>query len=365
MQQQPLNHHLAQLVNFYPKTSDQTAVRKALEYCQARLQNSGGFEAVKLHKKDGFYSLTASTKNTKRPKLLLQGHIDVVDCCGELPAFGIEGDTITGRGVYDMLFGIACYLTFVEAHAAELPELDLGLMITGDEEIGGAHGTGYLVEQGYGCEVCFLPDAGHDFGGLSVAAKGVYNFDLVVHGKAHHGSRPWEGDGAANKLICLLKQLLDAFDDSDPYNSTLTITGLDCGGPTNQGPNRAAAHLDIRYKDRADFERLEALIIRLCQESDAEIQDVMFADNIVVDPDNSYIREFLKLYEQHAGRPITLGKAHGGSDARYFTSRGIPVIMLRPDGSGAHSDRETLSLSSLQKFYALMEDYILITAKAT
>lgn len=37
--------------------------------------------------------------------------------------------------------------------------------------------------------------------------------------------------------------------------------------------------------------------------------------------------------------------------------------MIRPDGGGAHSDEESLDLASLAKFYALLEEFILKTAK--
>ena len=41
-------------------------------------------------------------------------------------------------------------------------------MLTGDEELGGFNGVGYLVEEGYLAEVCILPDAGEGFGDLSI-----------------------------------------------------------------------------------------------------------------------------------------------------------------------------------------------------
>lgn len=364
MHSKRLLHHLKKLVAIYPHTPDQPAVLKALNYCRAILDASGGFPVVDMHTSHGFHSLTAATSSSKKPKLLLQAHVDVVPASepSELNPSSKTG-MVTGRGVYDMLFATAAYLTFVEEHQADLLQLDIGIMLTGDEELGGFHGVEYLLEQGYGAEICFLPDAGDDFGDLSISAKGIYNFDLVAIGRAHHGSRPWEGDGAANKLIHILHQLLHEFDDSDHGNSTMTVTGLNCGDATNKGPNRATAHLDIRYKDAADFQRIEKLIARLCAKHGAETKNVLLVDNLALDVDNPHLHDFIELYEKHAGQPITLSKAHGNSDARFFAARGIPVIMLRPDGSGAHSDHESLSLPSLEKFYLLLEDYILQSAK--
>jgi succinyl-diaminopimelate desuccinylase len=362
--QERILDHLKNLVSFYPKSQSQGAVLRALNYCKDALTSAGSFSDAKLHHHEGFYSLTASTQSTKQPKLLLEAHIDVVPT-SRAPVLKHDPDTrtLTGRGVYDMLFATACYLAFIEEHQADLPQLDMGLMITGDEELGGFQGVEYLLGQGYGCEVCFLPDAGNGFGDLSTSAKGVYNFDLVARGRAHHGSRPWEGDGAANKLVHMLHQLLHAFDDSDHDNSTMTVTGLKCGQATNQAPSQATAHLDIRYKDAADYQRIKKLVARLCAEFDAETKNVMTADNLALDTDNLHLQDFIKLYEKHTAHPITLSKAHGGSDARFFAAKGIPVIMLRPDGSGAHADEETLFLESLLRFYLLLEEYVVKTAK--
>lgn len=357
--------HLQQLVAFYPLTTDQMAVRRLLEYCQ-HIVAQAGMMRVKLHENGGYYSLTAATTTTKRPRLLLQAHVDVVPY-GTAPILTIDkaNDTLGGRGVYDMLFATACYLTFIEQHVTQLPQLDFGIMLTGDEEIGGFEGAEYLLAQGYGAEVCFLPDAGEGFGDLSMAAKGFYNFDLKVRGQSHHGSRPWEGDSASRKLIYLLHELMAIFDVSDPHNSTMTITRLESGDCDNRGPDTALAHLDIRYKDKADLEYIQTIIKELCNKYDAGTERAVIADNVSLDFDHPAIREFLTVYEKHVGRPITQSKAHGGSDARFFAAKGIPVILIRPDGAGAHGDNETLSLSSLEKFYALLEDYILYTASRT
>lgn len=361
--QQTILKHLEALVNCYPVSSNQAAVKNALEYCGNVLRETGSFKDVKMHVFDDVRSLTASTRGTKRPKVLLQAHIDVVPAPATMQKLRVKGDQLKGRGVFDMLFAAACFLAFVEAQSDQLADLDLGLMLTGDEELGGFAGVGALIEAGYGCEVCILPDAGNGFGDLNVAAKGVFSFDLRVKGKAHHGARPWEGDGAANKLVLLLHEILKIFDDSTRENSTLTITRLAGGDADNKGPSETVAHLDIRYRDNKDYQHIRKHVTRLAKQYGAVLERIDFADDYQLDIENTYVKDFLKLYEQHTGAPITHEKAHGSSDARFFSAKGMPVIMLRPEGSGAHGDEETLSLSSLMKFYDLIEEYILKTAK--
>ena len=108
-----------------------------------------------------------------------------------------------------------------------------------------------------------MPDAGNGFGDLNIAAKGIYNFDLVVHGKAHHGSRPWEGDGAANKLVFLLSELINYISSQDHEASTITVTKLSGGDADNRGPSEAGAHIDIRFATKEDLVRIKTFLDRL------------------------------------------------------------------------------------------------------
>jgi succinyl-diaminopimelate desuccinylase len=360
--QNKILEHLGRLVSFYPVSNNQDSVLKALGYCE-NIMLKAGLDDATIHTYKGVHSLTGSTKSIKKPQVLLQAHIDVVPATEASRQFIRTKANLSGRGVYDMLFATACYLSFLELNQSGLADLDIGLMISGDEELGGFNGVKYLLDQGYGCDVCLLPDAGHGFGDINISAKGIFNFDLVCLGKAHHGSRPWEGDGAANKLVLLLHEVMDYFDTSSRENSTITITRLSGGDADNKGPTEASAHLDIRYRDKKDFKSISKCIEELSIKYDAELRNISLGDDYKLDTKNAYLKDFIKLYSAHVKSEVTLSKAYGSSDARFFSSMGIPVIMFRPDGTGAHADKETLSLVSLFKFYKLMEEFVLKTAK--
>ncbi len=50
---------------------------------------------------------------------------------------------------------------------------DVGLMLTGDEEIGGFDSTGYLLDQGYGADIVILPDGGQTIHEIVLKEKGL------------------------------------------------------------------------------------------------------------------------------------------------------------------------------------------------
>jgi acetylornithine deacetylase/succinyl-diaminopimelate desuccinylase-like protein len=364
--------HLRRLVRFYPVTSDQDSVHDALEYCQGVLLDTGSFKDADIIKVDSekgpVYSLFASTQGTKNPRLLLSGHIDVVPVADDSQKeLVIEDGYAKGRGTLDMLFAAACYLDLAETHQDELDDLDLGVLLAGDEEAAGHNSTEPLLKQGYGVKskVCILPDGGHDFGYLDFAANGFYFFDIKIGGTPHHGSI--KGDGAGNKMADLLAGIRRRV--RNPlrfYGANMTITSLDSGdGKTiNVAPSWTEAGFDIRTKRSKDQARVEKMIRRRCAKEKYQGTIVTKEQHAGyrLDKRNPEVRAFLKLYRQSAGN-VKCVKSAGSSDARFFYEYGVPSLVFRPDGTSTHSPDEAVSLQSLDKFYKLLEEYTLQTAR--
>ena len=221
----------------------------------------------------------------------------------------------------------------------------------------------FLDAGDYTCDVCILPDAGEGLGTMSIAAKGIYDIGVRANGVAHHGSRPWEGDGAASKLVAFLSELGTAFDTASHDDSTYVVSQLKAGNSAyNQAPAEAFAGIDIRYKNTDDFVRIKEILDTLCQKYNVDIIFENAGRNYALDIDLPIVQEFIGFYKSHMGKQIEFITSHGSSDARFFDDKGIPVIMLRPDGGNAHGDGEWLSYSSWQQFHQMLSDYIDKTA---
>lgn len=345
---------LKTLMDFHSVSDNQEAVRALLDYAAQRLSQKGLIVEHIQH--NGVNNLYASVSGQKHASVMLQGHIDVVPG-GE--TFVQEGDTIRGRGSFDMLFATASFLTLID-NIDDISKYDISVLLTGDEELGGSNGVEPILTDGYTCDVCILPDAGDKLGEMSVAAKGLYHVRVRINGTAHHGSRPWEGDGAASKLVHFIDELSDAFDTSDHNNSTFVISQLQAGSTAlNQGPGEAFAGFDIRYKDAEDFLRIKAHFDALLVKYTGEIVYEQLGRHYALDTKRPLVRHFINTYNNHLGHEITQIKSHGSSDARYFDDKNIPVIMFRPDGGNAHGDGEWLSQSSWQTFHDILTDYVL------
>lgn len=350
-----MEKYLKKLVEFYPTTGKQDNVRELLEYVSKTLTASG-MQAT-IYKNQGVHSLYAHPTGKKSSKLLLQAHIDVVPG-SDMNVLKVEKDNYKARGVYDMLYATACYLRLIDELRDNMPLLDLGIMLSGDEELGGFNSVPPFFAKGHSAELCFLPDAGAGFGTISVSAKGFFSVQVRIHGTAHHGSRPWEGDGAAIKLTKFLHEADSYYQKFADEDITMTVACLQAGDSDNKGPAYADASLDIRYRSKKQLSDAKKKLHSLLEKYDGVITESSLGSDYHLDSSNPGIKNFLALYKNHIGKDPKEVVAHGSSDARFFAEKNIPVIMVRPDGGGAHGDDEWISVDSIERFYKLLKDFV-------
>ncbi|MDR3125452.1 MAG: M20/M25/M40 family metallo-hydrolase, partial [Candidatus Nomurabacteria bacterium] len=295
-------------------------------------------------------------------KVLLQSHVDVVPA--SVSQFVAKSQRCYGRGVYDMLFAAAAYLHLADELGKCCKNYNIAIMLTGDEELGGMHGSKALLDLGYKSEICVLPDAGEGLGDLSVSSKGVFQTTVTITGRSHHASQPWDGDSAARKLAHFLVEAEKLYDNSDRAGATMTISRLQAGMADNQGPAVASAVLDIRYPSEHHPSDIKASFNSLLKKYNGRANDLMNSPAVQLDISQPPVQRFLEIYRRHVGRDISFSQACGSSDARFFSGCGIPVLMFRPDGGGLHSDNEWLSVRSFEKFYEIIKDFTLGQAKS-
>jgi acetylornithine deacetylase/succinyl-diaminopimelate desuccinylase-like protein len=146
-------------------------------------------------------------QDSRRPALLVHGHLDVVPAVASdwsVPPFGAEviDEMVWGRGAVDMKDMDGMILSVVRqwGRMGYQPPRDIVLLFTPDEEAGGRHGAHWLVDN--------RPDlfegvteAIGEVGGFSLtirddlrlyliqtAEKGIAWLKLTARGKAGHGS---------------------------------------------------------------------------------------------------------------------------------------------------------------------------------
>lgn len=350
---------LRDLIAIPSVTGDEAASKQVINY-GARFLKKRGMK-VEQFAKNGFHSLVTTTKNTKKPKVMLAAHLDVVAAPSAMFNLRLEDGRYYGRGVWDMKFAAALYLRLVNELQDTLSEYDFGIMLTTDEEMFGDYGTGLIInDQGYRPEVCILPDAIAPWH-IQTSAKGCYFGEVKVLGISAHGSRPWEGDSASIKLIHILQEITELFKDAQqPDTITLNIGILQAGGTSiNQIPDNASAALDIRFVKQQDFDTVIAQIEDICARGGGTLKTIGSLRRAVqCDLQHPLVRSFLRQVQlQHGSLPPSIA-THGTSDARYFPELNIPCILISPKGGGYHGNDEWLDQADYYTYYQVLREYI-------
>ena len=343
-----------ELIRFRSVHTDPAEIIRCAEFVQAFLSAHGiGFRRFDSA---GVPSILVTPQGDYAP-VLLMAHIDVVDGPEAIFEPREKDGRLYGRGSVDDKYAVALALVLLRRQLERLraagrdqSDLSFGVLITGDEEIGGANGAGHVlakIKTDFGIAL--------DGGGLDkivVKEKGLLRLRLVARGRAAHGSRPWLGENAIENLMADYDRLKLFFQVSAPehWHRSLNLGVISGGRAVNQVPDRAEALLDIRFTEEDDVDRLLAEMAAAVRgELVVERRDPLFLGGR-----SPHLETLLAL------SPGTrIGAEHGASDARYLSARGIPGIVWGADGDRSqHADDEHVDIRSVQRLFAVLDDFL-------
>lgn len=314
-------------------------------------------------RRQSFPSVVVTTRKTKRPAIWLAAHIDVVPGAASSFIPKQKGNRLYGRGTFDMKFAVACYIKLLQDLGSDLPRCNFGIMLTSDEEVGGANGAKYLVDKGYRSNVVILPDGGADWK-IEKGAKGVLQLRVVSRGVSGHGSRPWSGRNAivtlAEFLLLLQKEFVaEPCRDTMHRHATCNIGKIEGGAAINQIPDYAMAHVDIRLTSEKERKIVEKIVFTLQKRyKGIRVETEATGKSYQFDLGLPYFKRFSEVARKKYGIRTGSVFSHGSSDARFFAEKGIPVISTRPKGGGHHSEREWIDTTDLNRFYEVLKDFV-------
>ena len=346
-QKQRLQHHLQQLIAMSSTQDNQTAITDCLAYIQHHALQHGWQCQAKGQ------TLVVSAKGGKKFKYMLQAHLDVVPADSAQFRLVKQGDRFYGRGVYDMKFAAACYL---ELMATQADNEDICFVITSDEETSG-NDSAMIVKAGYRADVVVLPDGGENWQ-MEKSAKGGWAVELTAHGKAAHGSRPWEGKNPIETLAKVLPKIIK-LNQNKPSKTTVTISKIQAGEANNQVPAAASVTLDCRFVDLKSYTKLRTKLETIAKKAHLEMETKFFVEPLISDLQEPYHKAMQTSITAVTKTMPTHGvQSLGASDGRFYASAGMPVILTRPPGGGAHSQSEWISQKGFFQFYQVLEHFL-------
>jgi glutamate carboxypeptidase len=279
------------------------------------------------------------------------GHLDTVWPHGTLERipFEVGDERVTGPGVFDMKAGLVVAVHAMERLAAEGRLPAVRLLVTPDEEVGAVRSRTAVEEEARRCGRVLVPEPCGPGGAVKVARKGMAWGRVVVHGRAaHSGLDPEQGVNAATALGTLLP-LIERL--SDPRHGTTVVPTLVRGGTTmNTVPAEADAHLDVRFAEAEEAQRVRRDLATLPSPPGTRVETHLDVNRGPLTHEaTSPLLPALRAAAEAVGQEIATVAVGGVSDGNIAADAGAWVLDgLGPVGDGAHAEHEHVLLAGLQ-----------------
>ena len=356
---------ITDLIKFRTETGNIPEIKHCFDYCKILFSNTDA--KVEIFEKEGVAPVLY-IRNTDSEKfdVLCLGHLDVVPASDEMFTPVIKDGRMYGRGTLDMKsFAAVAFNSMFHVLENKL-NLKFGIILSSDEEKG-SKGTEAFLEAHKDIKAKIVLD--NDVGGniLSIVnkCKNPVFVKIIAEGKEAHGSTPWEGIDANEKLLHTLNNIREIYPyysketkkPKDTWIDTVHFAKIEGGQVSNVISNYAEALLDFRLTEDSTVKNLEKNL-KKCMEKGVSYKIVSSSTPVVMDPNNKYIQDYKNLAEEVLGQKMFFEQIGGATDSRAVAVKGSIVIMNSGTGEGMHANGEYVEIDSVQKLAEIQKRFL-------
>jgi len=296
--------------------------------------------------------------------VMLLGHLDTVGGAAMADPFAgaVRDGRVYGRGAYDMKGAVAAALVA----ARDLDRDGLGgsvvVACAADEEYASL-GAERLVARGPRADhvvVCEPTDER-----LCVAHRGFVGFEIEVHGRAAHGSRPDLGVdaiAATGVVLMRLEQLSRTLLAGEPHpllgTPSVHASLISGGQEFSSYPERCLLQGERRTLPGETDELVTAEVTALAAGVEASTKLVFSRPPLETDPAAKVVRAVAR-----ASRATSLEGVPFWTDGALFGAAGFPTVVYGPRGSGAHAAEEWVEVESLARCATVYAEAVRLLAR--
>ncbi len=288
----------------------------------------------------------------KEPVLHLNGHTDVVPAEGEWTEDPFEGKIkngkIFGRGSSDQKSGLVAQIYAVEAFKRAGYDLNGSIeqsAVVDEETVGNKNaGMYYLVEKGIISKEntdhvviteCLDPDR------ICIGHRGALRFEVKTHGKQAHGSMPYTGVNAVDKMAKLLttinNELVPRIKErittepvvpKESKKSSISVGTIKGGEATNLVPSECTAKFDRRLnpeetleKTRKEFKNILKAISLTDPEFNYTIKENYATNPVLVPKNQKIVKAFQKGIKHQYNKNPDHVLSPGTDDQRFVVHK--------------------------------------------
>jgi acetylornithine deacetylase len=293
--------------------------------------------------------------------LMLNAHMDTVGVAGMTDPFvtRVEGGRLYGRGSCDMKGSLAAsMLAAAEAGRRQLRG-DVILTAVADEEFASIGTEAVAASVSADAAIVTEPTDLQ----LAVAHRGFVHLEVVVHGRAAHGSRPHLGIDAIAKMGRVLVGI-EELDRSLRANPTHPHVGsgsvhaslIEGGQEFSSYPARCVLQAERRTVPGEGAElaerELREIVARAAEgdpDFSAELHSAISREPFEVAEDAEIVRCVHKHATTVLGNEPDVVGVPFWADSALLAAAGIPTVVFGPRGEGLHSEVEWVDVASLER----------------
>ena len=354
-----------ELIKFRTETGNLQEVERCMSYIEKIARNMGA--VVKIFKKDELAPvMLISNGEYEDFDILSVGHIDVVPADDEMFNPVTKDGKMFGRGTLDMKsFAVVGLQTLEYVISQKLP-LKAGVLLSSDEEKGSFGLEAFLAENpNLKSSLVLDVDVAGDVEKMVLRCKCPVFVKLIAEGKEAHGSTPWEGLDANERLMQVWQNIRkiypyyskDGIKPADTWTDTVHFARIEGGDVANVISNYAQAMLDFRLTEKSSIHDLEENLKKSLVDG-VNYKIVSSGKVVLMDENNKYIRKYKELASDYLGKEVQYEYIGGATDSRAFAERGSVVIMHSGSGEGMHAAGEFVEWKSVEQLADIEQKFV-------
>ena len=339
------------------------------DFC-ARWLAQRGFEIHRLERRPGRPSIVGLARGVGGGRsLMFNGHTDTVTLAGYVgdPLAAVRrGGRLYGRGAFDMKSGVAAMMVAAARAKALGLAGDLIVACVADEEHA-SFGTEEVIAR-FKADAAIVTEPSHLE--LTVAHKGFAWYEVVVRGRAAHGSRPELGVDAIAKS----GRFLTAIEDWDrrlsanPSHPRLGAGSVHAslirgGEELSSYPAECRVSLERRTVPGETAEsvaaELGAILERIASEDPgfrAEVRRGLARPPFEAREDEQIVEALRDAGAARLGQAPPWRGEPFWTDCAILAGSGIPCVLFGADGAGAHAAEEWAEEASVEALADILFD---------
>lgn len=272
-------------------------------------------------------------------KIIISAHLDTFNgfALGDVEKnpFRIEGDWAYGVGIADCKGGVVSSLYSIRMlqEAGMLPNKEIVLMYTSDEEIGSLSARKLFIPESEGAEMCFVFEPARNDNSIITARNGISISQINVKGVATHAGTAYKAGRSAARELC--KQAVRLFEYTDFDNITYDVSMM----YSNKGmSDEAHARVSASMYSEKGMEMLQEHLKDITDGAPFVDGCTCSVDMGVLHPRMNRSEKTVEMYNHIHKMGLLMGFDYpeepptGASDGNLFSSYGVPSI----DGLGPY-----------------------------